>query len=471
MPRLRVAERGRHNERPARYSATRSRVAGFGSGSAPTDPTGVLQQLGARAHPPGLITGLPGVRLFAVVLLTVACSASFVLFGVVSFGSYVHEQLLGAVFHSDFLNYYSAGRMLLEQPYNLYLPGLEADFQRNLAGGASVYDQFWSPPQVALLYVPFALLPYGLAYLGWAVLNLGLLALSAHLLAPRVAGRSAWWLWTVLALTFLPVQQALVDGQTSFVLLCGFCAFARLRTSGHSTAPVALLAWAWKVQLVPALLLALVLDRRWRYAAGLVVAQLGVSVLVVWWAGFDVLRRYVELARTSSEQTALRISPPGQTLLGLAQSVWGVGWLAALTALVASAIVVVRVASAWRGGLRPDARRYLQLALLPVAAVLIAARAGTYELTLWLASAWLFIDYAREVPRHRALALAVVFVGWWAGDLASIAERTTGFEWGAVAGLAALGGIAWMARSGRLGQPTEDAGSRAVVAGGAGHLA
>jgi hypothetical protein len=388
-----------------------------------------------------------------------------------SFGSYVREQALGAVFHSDFLNYYSAGRMLLEQPYNLYSPDLEADFQRNLAGGANVYDQFWSPPHVALLYVPLALLPYGLAYLGWAAVNLGLLALSAHLLAPRVAGRSAWWLWTLLALTFLPVQQALVDGQTSFVLLCGYCAFARLRTSGYGAAPVALLTWAWKVPLLPALLLALVLDRRWRYAAGLVAAHVAATGIVVWWTGFDVLRRYVELVRTSSEQTALRISPPGQTLFGLAQSVCGVGWLAVLTALVAGAIVAVWAASTWAKGLRPDACRYLQLALLPVASVLVATRAGTYELTLWLASAWLLIDYAREVPRHRSLAIAIVCVGWWGGDLASLAERTGGFEWGAVAGLAALGGVAWMVRFGGVAHRTEDARSRAVVPGGAGHLA
>src|SRR5579859_156609 len=126
---------------------------------------------------------LPPWPLFLALLLTLACSAPFVVFALVTLAGYVHGQLLGAVFHADFLNYYSAARMLLEQPRNLYSPGAEAAFQSVLAGGASVYDQFWSPPQVALLYVPFALLPYGVAYLAWLLINLGLLALSAHWLA------------------------------------------------------------------------------------------------------------------------------------------------------------------------------------------------------------------------------------------------------------------------------------------------
>jgi hypothetical protein len=243
------------------------------------------------------------------------------------------------------------------------------------------------------------------------------------------------------------VQQALVDGQTSFVLLCGFCAFIRLRTSGQDAAPLVLLSWSWKVQLFPAVLLALVLDRRWRYAVGLVVAQALVVGIVVWWAGSDVLQRYIDFARWSTDQTTARLSPPGQTLLGLMQSVSGVGTVPTLTAIIGCGIVALVLASVWLRGLTSDSRQHVQLALLPIAAVLTATHAGTYELTIWLASGWLLIHYARDVPRHRFFALAIVFFGWWGGDLASLAERTTGFEWGAVAGLAAFIALVCMVRT------------------------
>jgi hypothetical protein len=390
----------------------------------------------------------PTSRAVAIGLVfTLVFTAPFISFGVLSLTDYVRGQLNGAVYHADFLNYYSAGEMLLEQPGNLYRPDAERAFQRQLAGGADVYDAFWSLPQLALLFAPLALLPYGVAYLVWCVVNLSLLALSAHLLAPRIAGRSAGWLWTLLALCYLPVVHALTDGQTPFVLLCGFCGFVWLMEGGHPAAPTALLGWAWKPQLMLAPLLALVLGRRWRSAVGLVLVQTAASGAVVVWAGVDSLQRYLEIARIASEQTAQRVAPPGQTLLGLAQSLIGVGPAAVALGVVTASGVALVIGWMWWGGLRSDARRDLQLAAIPIAALLTATRAGTYELTLWLASAWLLVRYTHAVPGHRQVALGLVFVLWWAGDLATLAEPTTGFEWGPPAGLAALGVIAWWMRA------------------------
>src|SRR5260370_33692010 len=105
----------------------------------------------------------------------------------------------------DFLNSSPAGRTLLGQPGTLYAPDLEAARQRALTGQADLYAQFQNMPQVALLFVPLALLPYGLAYLLWGALNLALLAAAAWLVAPRPAPWPRWAagaLWVLLGLGF-----------------------------------------------------------------------------------------------------------------------------------------------------------------------------------------------------------------------------------------------------------------------------
>jgi hypothetical protein len=140
------------------------------------------------------------------------------------------------------------------------------------------------------------------------------------------------------------------------------------------------------------------------------------------------------------------VSLPGQTLLGLAQSLLGVGPATVAVAGLAAVGIAFVLGRAWWPGGRADAGQHLQLALLPIASILIATRAGTYELTLWLAPAWLLLEHARLIPRQRRFSLVLLFVGWWGGDLASLADRGSGFEWGTVAGLIVLCGIAWQLR-------------------------
>jgi hypothetical protein len=379
----------------------------------------------------------------------VLASAPLVAYSLGLLLSYTATQLGGAAVPTDFVNYYTAGRTFLETPGNLYRPDAEAARQRLLADGQDIYSQFQNLPLVALLMAPLAVLPYGVAYLAYWLLNLGLLAGSAALLAP-----ARWPLWTLLALFFLPVEFALVDGQTSFWLLFGFAASIRLR------APLWLLAWALKPQLLPLPLLALVLAHKRKSAALLVLVPLALTALVLSIAGWDSLPRYLQLTRAASQDTLARINLPGQTVLGLAQSLLGVGAPATVLAVAAAAVLCALVGWLWWGGLRPDPRRHLQLAMLPVAAVLAAPRANTYELTLWLASAWLLLRYARDVPAHRRYVLLALFVGWWGGNLAFIAERGSAFEWGTLAGVAILALSSYLLRQwtgsdqGRASLPT-----------------
>jgi hypothetical protein len=388
---------------------------------------------------------LRSLPLWAAVEVTLVLSAPLAAYSLTLLISYISEQLAGTPYPTDFLNYYSAGRMLLEAPSNLYRPEAEVAFQRQLVGGREVYAQFQNLPQLALLFAPLALLPYGHAYAIWCLTNLGLLVASARLLAPRISARWSGWLpCLLLALFFLPVEFALVDGQTSFVLLFGFSLWAScLDHSTRQRSPLWLLTWAWKPQLLPLPLLAVLMSRRFRSVAILVLTQVGVSGLVVLWAGLDSVQRYLDLSRVASVATLAREYLPGQTTLGLAQSLFGVGPIATVAAVLAAALIYAAVVSVWMGGPRPDSGRYLQFAVLPLAAVITAARANTYELTLWLASGWLMLRYVQEVQRYRGVLLAAVLVGWWGANLAFASERGSTFEWGTLAGIVMIAAIAW----------------------------
>ncbi len=133
--------------------------------------------------------------------------------------------------------------------------------------------------------------------------------------------------------------------------------------------------------------------------------------------------------------------PEGFTFLTITQSVLGVGQPATVLAVLSGVATCVAVMAVWWRGLRADPRRYLQLAILPVAATLASLHAGAYELTTWLATVWLLLRYARAVPADRTLVLWLVVAIWCSGNLAVIGESTPLLAVASCAGAAVLGGI------------------------------
>jgi hypothetical protein len=386
--------------------------------------------------------------------------------------TYIVSHALGIVWPTDFLNYYTAGRTLLDQPAALYAPDQEAARQRTLTGQDNLYAQFQNMPQVALFFVPLAVLPYGLAYLLWGGLNLAALAAAAWLSAPRLGRWPSWAsaaIWVGLVLVgYAPAQLALIDGQTTLLALFGLCAWVAACTErgqpraagsvsgGTGDAARAstvanigrgalwLLTWAWKPQLLPMPLLALVLSRAARRAALLVGLQLLALALVIVWVGPGVLERYVTLTRRAAGEYA-----SGQTVFGIAQALGGPAALSAAVALFGAALVCALVASMWWGGLRADsdARRLLQFASLPLAAVLLAPRAYAYELTLWLASAWLILRYVLNLGEQhgRWPLLSTLALSWLAAVLLTLSSGD-GVPWAALSGMALLTTLVWQYR-------------------------
>ena len=401
-----------------------------------------MSQPAQSARPSWLPFGTPSLAALAGLLIGVA-SLPLAAFGVAQLATTAVAQLHGPAHVTDFVAISSGPGLLLSDPSQLYAPGAAAALDRSLTATDRFDRPFSFLPQAAIELAPLGLLPYGVAYLIWLGIGLASLAISAWLLAPRSR------LWPLVLLLFLPAQLGLIMGQTSALTLLAFCALVRLidRRPMLVGILVGLSPATWKPQLVaPALAIALTAGRRWR---ALVWVALGPLVLV---AGFTLVAGVGWVADYRAQASAMwslvsdrsSVESAGQTLLGLAQAAFGPGWAALLVAVGGGAAIDSTIATVWWRGLRQDARRHLQLALLPIAAITAAPHALGYDLTLWLASAWLLLRYVECRPAARPLVLALSLSGWACANVIVLTENELGFPWAAVHGLATLVAIVWL---------------------------
>jgi hypothetical protein len=364
-------------------------------------------------------------------------------FGLAQLASTALAQLHGPGEITDFVAIYSGPSLLLVDPQHLYAPGAAAAVDRALTASDRFDRPFSFLPHAALLLAPLGRLPYGLAYLVWLAVGVASLALSAWLLAPR------WRLWPLLLVLFLPAQLALIMGQTSPLALLALCGSVRLveRRPALAGMLLGLSPAMWKPQLLaPALSVAFAAARCWRALLCLAAAPLVLTAAFTAIGGADWLGDYRAQASSLwslvSERSSLESA--GQTLLGLAQSVIGPGSAAVVVAIVGGLLVEGIVAGMWWRGLRPDGRRHLQFAVLPIAAVVAAPHALGYDLTLWLASAWLLLHYVKERPSARPLVVGLALSGWASANVVILTENDLGFPWAALQGLAMLAAVAWL---------------------------
>src|SRR2546430_14911503 len=120
------------------------------------------------------------------------------------------SSYVGDNYHNDFTFYYVAARLGLAHGWtHLYDLRLQQE-QLNAMGSHITVAQlarYVSPPPLAWLVTPLALLPYQVAYWLWSALLVGALVLAWHLAAP---GKSrARVIFLVAALGWLPLVYGL----------------------------------------------------------------------------------------------------------------------------------------------------------------------------------------------------------------------------------------------------------------------
>src|SRR5438445_548004 len=132
------------------------------------------------------------------------------------------------------------------------------------------------------MFVPFSLLPYRTAYLGFLLLNLLLLALAFLMLQPRLRGLSRVWpgLPPALFLGFYPVALALMQGQDSILLLALLAAaLVSLERNRDLTAGALAGVGLFRFQIVVPIVLLFLLWRRWRFVKGFMFSAILVGLL------------------------------------------------------------------------------------------------------------------------------------------------------------------------------------------------
>ncbi|MGC2108418.1 MAG: glycosyltransferase family 87 protein [Candidatus Korobacteraceae bacterium] len=181
----------------------------------------------------------------------------------------------------DFSCYYRSGKMVVSgAAAKIYDVSAQRQYDRELQkeiapGKWLEYRPFNYPPFVLLVFAPLSLLPYHQAELAWYSLNAAML-LSLPFTMLGILGRGKLLAYAVVApALFLPTEFALIQGQSSIMVLLALgLVIAKLVEGNEGSAGCALAIAMWKPQLALPMLVALVFAARWRAVAGF----LGASV-------------------------------------------------------------------------------------------------------------------------------------------------------------------------------------------------
>lgn len=184
----------------------------------------------------------------------------------------------------DFLTHYTAGRMLLtgEAAHFYDLPVQAAAQEAALGAPLDRPSPFLLPPVAALIFAPFATLPYQAAATAWAVTTIALIALSLRVVWPHspLHGRVPVAFAMLALIGTYPVSMNLVGGNNAALWLTIYALGARYLFTGRAVAAGMVLGLgALKPQLFLAVPVLLLMQRRW-HALGAFAAVSGLLAIV-----------------------------------------------------------------------------------------------------------------------------------------------------------------------------------------------
>ncbi len=205
-------------------------------------------------------------------------------------------DMAGQVIGTDYIQFYSAGATLrLGQSAELYNFAYQSELQQAIAGPSLAdFHAFITPPFLAWLYVPFAMLPYTWSFLAWSLLSIFLLWASIKLVSAGHEFRSFLW-----SLTWFPIFAAISFGQNSLLSLFLLSATYWLwKRDKYLLSGIVSSLVLFKPQLVLGIGLLWLLDYRksWKSILGLALGGVTLAGLSFWLLP-DASRAYIELAR------------------------------------------------------------------------------------------------------------------------------------------------------------------------------
>jgi hypothetical protein len=299
---------------------------------------------------------------------------------------------------ADFLHFYTLGSAVLAGDaaalYDFDAQAQRSDALVPEAKGVR-YHPAWGP-QVALLFAPFALLPYAWALIAWTAVTLCLYAVCGRALWRRCPTLARDGPFVALLALLSPALHNLVAyGQTSILAVGAFTlAYLAFAAGRPLLAGAAIGLLVYKPQLGLAAAVVFVASREWRVVAGALVSGLG--QLAAAWALFSTstMAAYVEtliglpkLAAAFEPFLHEAHSLYGFYRLFLPQSAVGLAY--AVTAIP----VLVAAVIAWRSR-APLPLRFIALIM---ATMLVSPHLISYDLTITLVGLLPLWDWIRSV--------------------------------------------------------------------------
>jgi hypothetical protein len=385
--------------------------------------------------------------------LLVLFLAAMALVNIAVFGAQVRYVREG---YSDFMHFYTTGQLVRSgHAAYVYDAAAQLALQKQISrpvreGGVPI--AYMHPPFEALLFAPFAALPYFQAYVAWTLVSLAVLfAVTWRLRSELPDLRRTPTLSLVLPLAFYPVINGLGEGQDD-ILLLSLCAFSflALRRRAHLTAGVLLAVSLIRPQFALPLLVIVVagssLAVAMRILAGFLTASLALVAISAASFGWSVLVIYPHavLAAENGDYVSRALLPHMPNLHGLIASLVAVPGFATLLIAVPSLAVLITAVLAWRRSRSLD----LAFSMAVIAVLLAAYHSFVHDLTLLLlplllqANWWLVRP--RSVPRWVAASILVPAVILFIPPLSLALVLRHQFHWYALALLA------WLAASLRL---------------------
>jgi alpha-1,2-mannosyltransferase len=301
---------------------------------------------------------------------------------------------------TDFLHFYILGSLAREhRGAELY----DMDAQSRLTAervpqAAGIRYLPLYPPQVSLLFLPFAHFSYGWALGLWWALNCLIYAVCCHAIwraCPNLRSRSA--LVALIAVAFPAFFHLIAWGQTSAIALaCFTVAFFLVREQRDFLAGLVLGCLVFKPQLGVAAAIVLLVSGEWSAVAGAVLssaASLGAGVLyygtgplATWWGRMTQVRAlFPDLEPRPYQTHGLRtfwtmILPWEKLALG--------------AYLLSAGLTLAMTVALWKGKAGKD--RALPFAALILATVLVAPHLTVYDLVILAPALLLLSDWILE---------------------------------------------------------------------------
>jgi hypothetical protein len=318
---------------------------------------------------------------------------------------------------TDFLHFYTLGSLALSHRgadlYNMQAQSVLAAERVPAAAGIRYLPLY--PPQVSILFAPFARLSYSSALILWLALSALIYGVCVYTVWRSCPNLQNYRLTVlILALAFPAFWHLIAWGQTSaLALACFTLAFFALRSQQEFAAGLALGCLIFKPQLGIAAAVVFVATRRWKVIAGALLSS-SAQLATAWiYYGPDSLRTWIQLLlRVPS---LLPLLEPKLYQTHSLRTFWTMllPWPRLDLALyIATALLTLALAvRCWQSNL-PLSLRYSALLL---ATVLVAPHLTVYDLVILAPAVLLLSDWIAAQPddstaSHLKLLLYLAFI-------------------------------------------------------------